>query len=95
MSDRSQHPLAAALVAIVASLVSAGYALAVPGVPETKTLANGLPVVVLEDHTLPLVAVSLWVHAGSKDEIDTSAGYAHFLEHMIQHGTDTSGPFRT
>jgi len=93
MSDRSQRPFAAALVAIVASLVSAGYALAVPGVPETKTLANGLPVVVLEDHTLPLVAVSLWVHAGSKDEIDTSAGYAHFLEHMIQHGTDTSGPF--
>jgi zinc protease len=33
------------------------------------------------------------VHAGSKDEIETSAGYAHFLEHLVQRGTDTAGPF--
>ncbi len=66
---------------------------AAPGIPETRTLPNGLTVVTIEDHALPLVAVSLWVHAGSKDEIETSAGYAHYLEHLIQRGTGTTGPF--
>ncbi len=93
MSHGPLRPLPSALMAMVALWLSAGTALAVPGVPETKTLANGLPVVVLEDHALPLVSVSLWVHAGSKDEIETSAGYAHFLEHLVQRGTDTAGPF--
>jgi zinc protease len=74
--------------------VAAGArASAAPGVPETRTLPNGMRLVVLEDHALPLVAVSLWVHVGSKDEIDSSAGYAHFLEHLVQRGTDVSGPF--
>src|SRR5262249_14765817 len=41
----------------------------------------------------PLVAASLWVHSGSKDEIETSAGYAHFLEHLIQRGTEGAPPF--
>jgi zinc protease len=66
---------------------------AAAGVPETRTLPNGLRVVLLEDHALPLVAVSLWVGCGSKDEVESSAGYAHFLEHLIQRGTDASGPF--
>ncbi len=81
-----------AVCLLAATLLPAGVA-AAPGVPEVRTLPNGLTVVILEDHALPLVAVSLWVHAGSKDEIETSAGYAHFLEHMVQRGTDTTGPF--
>src|SRR5262245_61368601 len=93
MSHRPSRSRAAVPAFVLACLASAGVVQAAPGVPETKTLANGLKVVVLEDHTLPLVSVSLWVHAGSKDEIDTSAGYAHYLEHLVQRGTDTSGPF--
>jgi zinc protease len=62
-------------------------------VPETRTLANGLQLVVLEDHAMPLAAVSLWVRAGSKHEIDSSAGYAHYLEHLVQRGNDTVGPY--
>src|SRR6266850_7009461 len=82
-----------ACLAVVLSSAAVPRAVAAPGVPESRTLANGLRVVVLEDHTLPLTAVSLWVGSGSKDEIETSAGYAHFLEHLIQRGTDTTGPF--
>jgi len=66
---------------------------AAPGVPETRTLPNGLRAVLLEDHALPIVSVSLWVGAGSRTEIESSAGYTHFLEHLIQRGTDVSGPF--
>lgn len=93
MSYRPFRRRASITAAVLACLAWASAALAGPGVPETKTLANGLKIVVLEDHTLPLVSVSLWVHAGSKDEIETSAGYAHYLEHLMQRGTDTSGPF--
>ena len=75
------------------ALASPGEAAAAPGVPETRLLANGLQVVTLEDHTLPLCAASLWVRSGSKDEIDSSAGYAHFLEHLIQRGGGAVGPF--
>src|SRR5437867_2106749 len=90
---QAQRVRRAAMLAAFA-LGGAGSTLfAAPGVPETRTLPNGLRIVILEDHTLPLVAVSLWTHAGSKDEIETSAGYAHFLEHLIQRGTDRSGSF--
>ena len=76
-----------------ALLMALRVAFAAPGVPEVRTLANGLELVILEDHAVPLVAASLWVHAGSKREIETSAGYAHFLEHLIQRGTDSVAPF--
>src|SRR6266850_2706696 len=66
---------------------------AAPGFPETRVLPNGLRAVLLEDHALPIVSVSLWVGAGSRTEIESSAGYSHFLEHLIQRGTDVSGPF--
>src|SRR5437667_276303 len=90
---QAQRVRRAAMLAAFA-LGGAGSTLfAAPGVPETRTLPNGLRIVILEDHTLPLVSVSLWTHAGSKDEIETSAGYAHFLEHLVQRGTDTAGPF--
>ncbi len=68
-------------------------ALAAPGVPDVRILDNGLRVVLLEDHALPLVAASLWVHVGSKDEIETSAGYAHFLEHLVPRTGNAKGPF--
>jgi zinc protease len=66
---------------------------AAPGVPESRVLPNGLRAVLLEDHALPIVSVSLWIGAGSRTEIESSAGYSHFLEHLIQRGTDVSGPF--
>src|SRR5258706_15772721 len=81
----------AGILLVACGLVS--VVLAAPGVPEVRGLTNGLQYVILEDHTLPLVSVSLWIHSGSKDEIETSAGYAHFLEHLIQRGTDTAAPF--
>jgi zinc protease len=85
-------PLVVRAAAAIIALAPAG-ALAAPGIPESRALPNGLKVVLLEDHALPLVAASLWVHAGSKDEIDSSAGYAHFLEHLVQRGTDAASPF--
>jgi zinc protease len=55
---------------------------------EVHTLANGLRVVVLEDHSAPVVALQTWVHFGSADERPAVAGIAHVFEHMLFKGTE-------
>jgi zinc protease len=54
---------------------------------ERHTLANGLRVVLQRDPFLPLVAVNLWVHVGSKDERPGRTGFAHLFEHMLFQGS--------
>lgn len=51
------------------------------------TLENGLRVVIQEDHFAPVVAIQMWVKAGSADETPDVAGAAHVHEHMIFKGT--------
>ena len=52
------------------------------------TLANGLQVVLLEDHSAPVVAMQTWVRFGSADEAPAVAGIAHVFEHMLFKGTE-------
>ena len=51
-------------------------------------LANGLTVVVHEDHKAPVVAVSTWYNVGSKDEPKGKTGFAHLFEHLMFNGSD-------
>src|SRR3954467_3704149 len=51
------------------------------------TLANGLDVLVHEDHSLPIVAVNIWYHVGSKNEVPGRTGFAHLFEHMMFQGS--------
>ena len=51
------------------------------------TLENGLRVAVQEDHFAPVVAIQVWVKAGSADETPDVAGAAHVHEHMLFKGT--------
>src|SRR5215203_4245923 len=55
-------------------------------------LTNGLRVLTLEDHSTPLVAVQVWSHVGSANEIAGRRGFAHLFEHMMFRGTDRLGP---
>ncbi len=52
-----------------------------------KTLANGLRVIVKEDHRAPTVVSMVWYKAGSIDEFNGTTGVAHVLEHMMFKGT--------
>ena len=54
---------------------------------ERRTLANGLSVLVHEDHACPLVAVNLWYDVGSKDEQAGRTGLAHLFEHLMFEGS--------
>jgi zinc protease len=51
------------------------------------TLANGLDVLVHEDHAVPIVAVNLWYHVGSKNETPGRTGFAHLFEHLMFEGS--------
>lgn len=52
-----------------------------------STLDNGLKVVLLEDHSTPIVHLTLWYHVGSKDEKPGRTGFAHLFEHLMFKGS--------
>jgi len=52
------------------------------------TLPNGLHVILQEDHSTPIVAVSVMYHVGSKNEDPERTGFAHFFEHLLFEGSD-------
>lgn len=54
----------------------------------THILANGLRIVISEDHTTPIAAVNLWYHVGSANERLDRTGFAHLFEHMLFQGSE-------
>jgi zinc protease len=51
-------------------------------------LDNGLRVIVHESRSLPIVAVNLWYHVGSKNEQPGRTGFAHLFEHLMFEGSE-------
>ena len=60
--------------------------------PFETTLANGLRVIVKEDHRAPTAVQMVWYRVGSIDESEGTSGVAHVLEHMMFKGTPEVGP---
>ena len=54
---------------------------------ETYALPNGLTVVLSTDRTAPTVAVNIWYHVGSKNELPGRTGFAHLFEHVMFTGS--------
>jgi zinc protease len=68
---------------------SSSTKIAIPDIAYTKfVLANGLTVIVHEDHKAPIVAVNTWYHVGSKNEKPGKTGFAHLFEHLMFSGSD-------
>lgn len=81
----------------IAALVATVCALAAPALAQedqvtTFELDNGMDVVVIEDHRVPVVVHMLWYRAGAADEEKGSSGVAHYLEHLLFRGTETLEP---
>jgi len=51
-------------------------------------LDNGLHVILHQDNTAPVVAVSVMYHVGSKNETPGLTGFAHFFEHLLFEGSE-------
>ena len=56
------------------------------------TLPNGLQVVLLEDHSTPIIHAEIWYHVGSKNERAGRTGFAHLFEHMMFKGSKNVEP---
>ena len=54
---------------------------------EHYQLANGLNVILSPDHAVPTVAVDVWYHVGSKNEVPGRTGFAHLFEHVMFTGS--------
>jgi zinc protease len=54
---------------------------------EKTTLPNGLELILIEDHRLPIVAVNIWYHVGPANEAPGLTGFAHLFEHMMFAGS--------
>src|SRR5216110_2299241 len=85
---------------VVGLLLALGVAAATPEAavrPPTlqyqiMTLPNGLRVILSEDHSTPIVHVSVWYHVGSKNEKPGRTGFAHLFEHMMFKGSKNVQP---
>ncbi|MDB5231602.1 MAG: insulinase-like:Peptidase C-terminal precursor [Chitinophagaceae bacterium] len=76
-------------------LCGLGFALiiALPGISQKVNfteydLPNGLHVILHQDKSAPVVAVSVMYHVGSKNEDTARTGFAHFFEHLLFEGSD-------
>jgi zinc protease len=59
---------------------------------KTQTLANGMKVIVEEDHAIPNVAMYFFYKVGSRNEHVGATGVSHFFEHMMFNGAKKYGP---
>jgi zinc protease len=84
---RFHHGLAVfAFAALAPQLAAQSAPLHVPFVIDT--LANGLTLIVNEDHSAPVVSVNTWYHVGSGDEEVGRTGFAHLFEHLMFMGSE-------
>ncbi len=85
----------AALIAVVLLAPPTAGASASVDIPYTlRRLDNGLTVVVHEDRKAPIVAVNIWYHVGSKNEVPGRTGFAHLFEHlMFQRSENLKGDY--
>ncbi len=85
----SHHALCALLVV---SALAAAPAQAKMFDPESFELANGMQVVVVPNHRVPIVSHMVWYKVGAADETPGKSGLAHLLEHLMFKGTPSVPP---
>ncbi len=94
LAQENSHPVAAKDAATRVGQPATAASEKFPTIKYEKyKLANGLEVILSEDHRLPLVAVDLWYHVGPANERPGRTGFAHLFEHMMFTGSKHVGNF--
>jgi zinc protease len=89
-SLRSRRPWALALtllLALMAGLAAAGGTADAAIKASHFVLGNGLEVVVVPDHRVPIATTEIWYKSAASEDPDGQTGVAHFVEHMMFQGT--------
>jgi zinc protease len=73
--------------------VHAQSAIPLPPIQYTdRILANGMRILLVEDHSAPTVAINVGYHVGGKDDPLSRSGFAHLFEHLMFKGTANTKP---
>jgi len=82
------------LTSVIFLLVSVTASISMTAVEDvqTFTLANGMKVLVLEDHSIPNANMYFFWKVGSRNEVPGITGLSHFFEHMMFNGAEKYGP---
>lgn len=80
------RPIAATLAALLLPLCATATEIDIPW--QKTVLDNGLTVIVHEDRKAPIVAINIWYHVGSKNEVRGRTGFAHLFEHLMFQGSE-------
>ena len=91
---RTARLIGMALLMVAAPALAADALKVTPPKLEVREhkLANGLDLLMYEDHSVPAATVQLWYHVGSKDEKKGRSGFAHLFEHLMFKGSAHVGP---
>jgi len=81
----------AVLVILLIAIIVCICPLAASAAVEEFKLDNGLKILFIEDHKIPLVTFQIWYRVGSIDEPAGKSGMSHFLEHLMFKGTPRYG----
>lgn len=80
------------IVVLTAAMLAASGASAQEYPVATKTLKNGMKILVQSDHSIPNVALYTFYKIGSRNERPGTTGLSHFFEHMMFNGAKKYGP---
>src|SRR5262245_52489703 len=87
--QKASEPAAPASAPAAAAVAPAAPSLNVP--TDYYKLANGLRVVLSEDHSVPLATVAVYYNIGFRIEPRDRTGFAHLFEHMMFQGSTNLG----
>jgi zinc protease len=89
---RSRRTIAATVATAIVGSAAALGAFTAPTVKFSDTrLANGLRVIISENHAAPVFSLALLYNVGSRDEREGRTGFAHLFEHMMFKGSENVG----
>ncbi len=77
---------------LAAAAFTVALASAQPSDVQTATLANGMKILIQEDHNIPNAALYFFFKVGSRNERPGITGISHFFEHMMFNGAKKYGP---
>jgi zinc protease len=97
ISTRSPYAVGVLLLALIVPLCGAARAgeQEIPAIEldvTVETLDNGLKVILLEDHSVPVISYWTFFRVGARNERPGITGISHFMEHMMFNGTEKYGP---
>src|SRR3954462_5283021 len=91
-SDKKTKNNSAPAAASTSSQATAGKPAGIPPLKLTDTkLANGMRVIIAEDHSAPVFGIAVTYNVGARNERPGRTGFAHLFEHMMFEGSENVG----